>query len=239
MRLLRSKLFSRLKRFYTIFLSTEKWLMSKVQLEVKMLGDNIPTSKMDRLNFIIDLSWKVFFEKVASGCIKINKESSMQLHYSSILNTIGELFCILPGETFSLELESSYGRKNLDITCRFDDVSAAIELKCFRKSSNRPLDLDMYDVWVDLTRLHGLDDFHVKRFICLTDYDKYAYGNHRGYAATFSIAHGAEYKSGVILTPEWLGKWKDKSRDHTITVPKDITFNWVEKDGWYYLLLDV
>lgn len=204
-----------------------------------MTVNNVPTSKIDRLNFIIDLSWKIFFEKITSGRIKINKESSMQLHYSSILNTIGDLLCILPGETFSLELESSHGRKNLDITCRFDDTSAAIELKCFRKFSNRAQDLDMYDVLVDITRLNGLDDFEVKRFICLTDHEKYPNGKHGGYSETFSIAHGTEYKSGDVLTPPWVGKWKDKSRDHAITVPKDITFNWVEKDGWFYFLLDV
>jgi hypothetical protein len=204
-----------------------------------MTADNIPVSKTDRLNLIIDLSWKVFFEKITSGRIKINKESSMQLHYSSILNAVGELFCILPGETFSLELESSYGRKNLDVTCRFDDISAAIELKCFRKYSNRAHDLDMYDVWVDITRLHGLDGFQVKRFICLTDHDKYPDGRHRGYSETFSIANGTEYKKGDVLTPLWIGKWKDKSRDHVFTVPKDITFKWIGKDGWFYLLLNI
>lgn len=54
-----------------------------------MAVNNIPMSKIDRLNFIIDLSWKIFFEKITSSRIKINKESSMQLHHSSILNTIG------------------------------------------------------------------------------------------------------------------------------------------------------
>ena len=60
-----------------------------------MTANNVPTSKINRLNFIIDLSQKIFFEKITSGRIKINKESSMQLHYSSILNTTGELLCIL------------------------------------------------------------------------------------------------------------------------------------------------
>jgi hypothetical protein len=99
-----------------------------------MIANDIPVSKTARLDFIIDLSWKIFFGKITSGRIKINKESSMQLHYSSILKTIGETLCILPGETFSLELESSHGGKNLDITCSFDNVKAAIELKCFASS---------------------------------------------------------------------------------------------------------
>jgi hypothetical protein len=204
-----------------------------------MIANDIPVSKTARLDFIIDLSWKIFFGKITSGRIKINKESSMQIHYSSILKTIGETLCILPGETFSLELESSHGGKNLDITCSFDNVKAAIELKCFRKFSNRAQDLDMYDVWVDLTRLGLLDHFQVRRFICLTDNDSYPHGRHGGYSETFSIAQGTEYKGGDVLTPPWAGRWKDKSRDRAITVPKDIAFNWAEKDGWFCLLLDV
>lgn len=204
-----------------------------------MAVNGVPVSKTDRLNYIIDLSWDIFFKKVTSGRIEINKEASMQLHYSSVLNAVGELLCILPGETFSLELESSHGGKNLDITCCFGDVRAAIELKCFRKFSNRALDLDMYDVWADIARLSGLNDFQVKRFICLTDNDRYPYGRHGGYSEAFSTACGKEYKSGAVLTPLWAGKFKDKSRDCAITVPKDIVFNWVEKDGWFYLLLDV
>lgn len=136
-------------------------------------------------------------------------------------------------------MESSVGRKNLDITCSFSDVKAAIELKCFRKASNRAQDLDMYDVWVDITRLNELNDFQVRRFICLTDHDRYPHGTHGGYSETFSIAQGKQYMSGDILTPPWVGKWKNKSRDHAITVPKDITFDWVAKDEWFYFLLDV
>ena len=54
---------------------------------------------------------------------------------------------------------------------------------------------------------------------------------------TFSIAEGMEYKKNTVLTPLWVGKWKDKSRDYAITVPKDINFNWVEEDWWDYFLL--
>jgi hypothetical protein len=97
----------------------------------------------------------------------------------------------------------------------------------------------MYDVWVDLTRLGSLCDFQVRRFICLTDNDRYPYGKHGGYSETFSIAQGTEYKGGDVLSPPWVGRWKDKSRDRAITVPKDITFDWAEKDGWFCLLLDV
>lgn len=199
--------------------------------------DGIPVSEVARLNRVIDLSWRIFFSKVASGRTPVNKESSMQLHYAATLKTVGELLCVLPGETFSIELESSCGGKNLDITCGFPGARAAVELKCFRKASNRAQDLDMYDVWADLVRLGDLVDFQVKRFICLTDDDRYPHGNHRGYSQTFSIAQGLKYQAGRVLTPLWVGRWKDRSRDKALVVPGDVVFDWVCQDGWYYLLL--
>jgi hypothetical protein len=197
------------------------------------------TSKVERLNYIIDFAWEVLFERITSGRIKINKESSMQLHYSTILHSLGELLCIYPGETFSLELESAYGKQNIDIICSLDGVTAAVELKCFRKSSNRAQDLDMYDVWVDIDRLSHFENFDVKRFICLTDHPRYPNGKHNGYSETFSIAQGVSYKMGDILQPKWVGKWKDKSRDNSIIVPRDIDVNWTSKDNWFYFIQEI
>lgn len=197
------------------------------------------SSPTERLNLVIDLAWRLFFERIAEGRIKINKEASMQLHYASILKTVGELYCTLPQETFTLELESAYGGKNLDITCTLGSTSAALELKCFRKASNRALDLDMYDVWTDIKRLSELEAFQIRRFICLTDNHKYPHGPHGGYSATFSIAEGTSYSQGTELAPPWAGKWANTSRDHVIPVHKDITFLWTHKNGWYYLLLEV
>ena len=69
--------------------------------------------KEDRINYIIDLAWEIFFDRVVTGRISVNKESSMQLHYSSILNGLGALMCIYPDDKFTIELESKYERKNI------------------------------------------------------------------------------------------------------------------------------
>lgn len=144
---------------------------------------NIPISPTERLSFVLDFAWQIFFEKVTTGRIKINKESSMQLHYSVILHGLGELMCLQPKETFTTELESSYGKKNIDIACSYDEVKGAVELKCFRKKSNRATDIDMYDVLKDIDRLLSYDDFKVRKFICLTDNPYYAHSNHSGKAS--------------------------------------------------------
>ena len=123
---------------------------------------SIPESKADRIAYVLDFAWEIFFERVATERIKVNKESSMQLHYSAILYGLGELMCVSPKEAFTIELESSYKSKNIDITCSYDDVKDAVELKCFRKKSNRATDTDMYDVLKDVERLLSYNDFQVK-----------------------------------------------------------------------------
>ena len=200
---------------------------------------NIPKSKVDRLSYVLDFAWEIFFERVAAGRIKINKESSMQLHYSAVLHGLGELMCIQPKETFTIELESAHGRRNIDITCSYGDINAALELKCFRKSSNRAIDIDMYDVLKDVDRLLSYKDFQVRKFICLTDNPYYSTGTHSGHAGTVSIRNGTQYRQGVPIRPSWAGKWKDKSRDIPIHLSKDVSFNWTEKNGWYRLKLDL
>ena len=60
-----------------------------------------------KMGHVLDLSWEVLFRRILSGRIQINKESSMQLHYSSIIHELGELLCLSPSEAFAIELEHS------------------------------------------------------------------------------------------------------------------------------------
>src|SRR5437870_5310113 len=97
----------------------------------------VPQTKEQRLTRMVESSWDILSQRIATGRVTINKEASLQLHYSSILLAYGNLLCIEPGETFSIELESASAKKSIDITCALGDAKAAIELKCFRKASNR------------------------------------------------------------------------------------------------------
>lgn len=196
-------------------------------------------SRKSRLQYVLDMSLQIFIQRLCSGRISINKEASMQLHYSSIIHEFGELLCIEPKESFSIELEHNYKGKNIDIICGIEDEKAAIELKCFRKSSNRASDMDMYDVLKDITRLMSYESFCIRRFFCLTDNQYYINGKHEGHASVISIKNGTLYKQGGIIIPTWKDKWKDTSRNHDLTFDKDVSISWETQGGWYYLNIDV
>ena len=191
----------------------------------------------ERLSFIINESWQILFQRIVSGKQLINKEASLQLQLARILNDLGNAYCIVPDETFQLELETGYNGKNIDITCHLGEVKAAIELKCFIKSSNRAKDLDMYDALIDIERLESFEEFDIKKFICLTDNKYYSETIQKGMASSVTLKHGTIYKANQEIIPLWTGKWKVK-RDKPIILKKDITCNWINNNGWYYLQID-
>ena len=197
----------------------------------------VSQSGLQRLQRTLDGAWDILAQRIATGRVKINKEASLQLHYSAILLSYGELLCTHPGETFSIELETALERQSIDVVCRRADLSAAVELKCFRKRSNRPVDTDMYDVLRDIERLMSYPGFDVRRFICLTDSSSYALAPHSGHAGSVSIRDGTVYPAGTIIEPSWAGKWKDRSRDAPIEFTEDVNIEWVQDGEWYVLSL--
>ena len=126
---------------------------------------------------------------------------------------------------------------NIDITCQMGDVTAAIELKCFMKSSNRAKDLDMYDALRDIERLESFENFDIKTFICLTDNKYYSEYAPKGMASSVSLKHGTMYLANNPIIPLWTGKWKVK-RDTPILLQKELICNWFNSNGWYYLKID-
>lgn len=186
-----------------------------------------------RHEHIIKEAWQILFSRIVSGRQPINKEASMQLQLARILQDLGNVYCINPDEGFTIELETGIGRQNVDITCQLGESKAAIELKCFRKQSNRAKDLDMYDVLKDIQRLDNYSDYQLKYFICLTDNSYYANYKHKGKAGSVSTRNGSQYPADIAITPDWQGQWKVK-RDDSITLLKDLEFKWIERDGWFY-----
>lgn len=203
------------------------------------MKENITLSGVERMAYALDQAWSICSQRIACGKVKINKEASLQLHYASILAAFGELACVETSDFFTIELESKFGSVNIDIVCTLGDVTAAIELKCFRKASNRAKDIDMYDSLRDISRLESYDTFTLRRFICLTDNPYYSNASHTGHAGIVSIKDGSRYKKGFEIQPSWQGKWKDKSRDKVIIFTKDILLQWNKIREWYFLYLDV
>lgn len=192
-----------------------------------------------RLRWTLDTSWEICVHRIASGRIRINKESSLQLHYAYILAQLGELVCTDTKDDFKVELETNYGGKNIDVWCSLCSVKAAIELKCFRISSNRAKDTDMYDVLKDISRLESYTDMSHRRLICLTDNEYYIKPLHRGHAGSVGIGNGRKYKRGEEIKPSWAGQWKNNGRDVPIVLENDIEFRWEQIGEWYYLYIAV
>ncbi len=188
----------------------------------------------ERLSYLIDEAWLVLFNRIVSGKQPINKEASLQLQLARILNDLGNTYCILPSETFQIELETKYQGKNIDITCQLGEIKAAIELKCFLKSSNRAKDLDMYDALRDIGRLDSFEHFDIKKFYCLTDNKYYSEYQPKGMASSVSLKNGTHYMANIPIIPLWTGKWK-VNRDKSIVLKKNIQCNWIKCDDWYYL----
>jgi len=191
-----------------------------------------------RLSHIIDEAWLILFNRIVSGKQLINKEASLQLQLARIVQDLGNVYCVLPTETFQLELETGYNGKNIDITCQLGNVKAAIELKCFMKASNRAKDIDMYDALIDIERLESFSDFHIKKFFCLTDNKYYPEYTQKGMASSVTLKNGTVYKSDHEIIPAWRGKWK-VNRDKSIKFKTDIICNWVSNNDWHYWQIDL
>jgi len=191
-----------------------------------------------RLNEIIDLAWELLFESIISGKLLINKESSLQLHLSKLIFDLGNLYCVLPEETFKIEMETNYGNKSIDIVCGFGKTKAAIELKCFMKASKRAKDLDCYDVLLDIERLQNFEGFNIKKFICLTDNKYYPQTLQTGHGKTVTLNDGTIYMANYEIIPGWAEKWNVK-RDKPIVFKNDVTCNWNSREQWHFLKVDI
>lgn len=198
----------------------------------------IPLDLTVRLNEVIDNAWDLLFEQVVSGRLIINKESSLQLHLSKIIFDLGNLFCILPKEYFEIEMETNYENKSIDIVCGLGGFKAAIELKCFMKSSNRAKDIDGYDALKDVERLQNYSGFAVKKFICLTNNKYYAEREQKGKGKAVSLKNGTFYPANTEIIPGWVGQWK-VNRDRPLVFKNDIRCDWTTKDNWHFLKMDL
>jgi hypothetical protein len=203
------------------------------------MNDVTIESPESRMRWALATAWEICLQRIASERISINKESSLQLHYAYILTQMGELACIGLDDTFRIELETNHEGKNIDIWCALSDCEAAVELKCFRKESNRAKDTDMYDVLKDISRLESYSHLHLRRFVCLTDNAYYTNGVHKGHAGSVSIGNGKRYTKDSPIQPTWVGKWKDSTRDTKITLKADVEFSWRNLGIWHYLFMEV
>ncbi len=207
-----------------------------------------------RLKEIVNLSFKSLYEKINGGLIIVENEASLQLQFSSIIKTIGDLFVYQKDELFSIELEkpvllssgvfskSKSTIAKIDIFLSIENTtseerhSCAIELKFFKRKNLREPN-NRYDVFKDLCNLENYGEFaDFGVLLVATDHSHYI--NQDAYSqdtADFDFRHGASYVSGTELSYRTA-----KPYGEPIKLLGNYGFKWQEAtNGVSFMLLEV
>ncbi|MEZ5015181.1 MAG: hypothetical protein R2794_12905 [Chitinophagales bacterium] len=206
----------------------------------------IPKHISDRITWAIEFAWVITVDKIVNGEIKVNKEASLQMHYSTILKTVLDLIKFTPKDRIEIELETTVkvGTKPyiIDILLTYTDgiVSEkhSIELKCYKTISSSggkrgAGDIFMYSVYLDIyySELY-VDNKFADSATCLilTDYENFINPKSKKTKNwTYDISQGHSIKGGHFKTS--IG---GKNVDFNLT--KTYKFNW-QKNGDYWTTL--
>lgn len=198
-----------------------------------------------RMRAAISLAWSIFSRKVGSGLVEINKEASMQLQFSYVLQQLLPLITFSKFENFKLELET--GVKIRDSTCEIDvlfsgssesqDHSIAIELKCYRTLASSggkrgATDIFMKDVYEDLAILESyVEHSYADEGIALVMNDMERLVHPRDKTAKcwhYDISHGATFGPTTLNTP--IG-----GKVVNITLIKSYSLQWLQYGSFWFL----
>ncbi len=198
----------------------------------------IPSNYIDRMENILDLSWRLLKERFIDERQDITKEAPFQHYFANIISTIGELYCTKKDQFF-VDLETKCKgikgkNKYLDITCHFPQqkVSCAIELK-FKTATQAAQDHGRIDAYVDIEALEIVckDKFNIGKFYMITDSKTYLNKSKIGVGTEFCMHDGAETEMNKTFHCP-----NSKGRENVIVHLEDTyRFDWEEIRGWYFL----
>ena len=202
----------------------------------------------ERLRKSISFAWRVFMEKTGAGLLSINKEASMQLHYSSILQQVAPLICFQDNEKIDIELETGVevcGRnREIDLVLKGSDSNGshniAVEMKCYRQLASSggkrgATDIFMKDVYEDLNLLedyceHAEYDRGVS--LVMNNLNRLVHPKQKSAKCwDYDISHGTEVGDKHLTTPIG-GKTID------IRIRKSYEFNWVQNGDFWFLEIE-
>lgn len=204
----------------------------------------------DRLIEIVEFAYARLREKINGGRICVENEASLQLHLSSLLKSIGELYESSKNEVFSIELEkpvllsdgcfekSGSRKAKIDIWISFENLetkkkhSCAIELKYFKHANHREPN-NRYDVFSDIQNLEAYGEFADVGFLIVAT-DHHHYVNQDNYSqdtADFDFRHGRSYSAGTVLTYKTQKPYGDP-----ISLSNSYSFAWDEFSGGVHFL---
>jgi len=199
----------------------------------------------ERIRKSVSFSWEVFSEKVGSGFLNINKEASMQLQYSYILQQILPLICFNDDETVKIELETGVmveGKsREIDLvilgTNRGLNYKIAVEMKCYREYASSggkrgATDIFMKDVYEDMHLLESycnLAGFNKGVALVMNDLGRLVNPKKKDAKCwDYDISNGTKVSNLHLTTPIG-GKPID------LIIQKSYMFQWVKKGQFWFL----
>ncbi len=204
----------------------------------------LPNNYEERLNEILDLSWRILKTRFLDGRHQILKEAPFQHYFAHIISTVGEQYCTKRDDIFIVDLETKFNnikgkKKYIDITCAFlkQDISCAIELK-FKTAQQGAQDHGRIDAFTDIEAIEIVcDDYNytIGRFYMITDSTAYIKKSTRGVGTIFTTYDGATVSSNSLLhCPNSKGRENIK-----VSLRNPYHFDWEEMDNWYFLELKI
>lgn len=206
----------------------------------------------NRLNEIIETSFRLLEMKIANGGIISKNEASFQLELGYILKVVGQLYEFQPNEKFHLELENYINLKTtsikskskkarVDIYLEFGNenqkINSAIEVKFLKRKNHREPN-NRYDIFKDISNLEAYKENGIDLcyFYISTDHSHYV--NQEKYSidtADFNFRHGTEYKNGKRLNYN-----TEKPYGDPIELNGNYKFEWTEpSDNIYFMKLKI
>ena len=203
----------------------------------------------ERLRNGISFAWQIFREKTGAKLLSINKEASMQLHYSYILQQVIPLICFHEDESVKIELETSVKindvPREIDLVLKGNDSRGcchkiAVEMKCYRKiaSSGRPrgaTDIFMKDVYSDLQLLEEYcahSEFDRGVSLVMNDLEMFVYPKKKTAKCwDYDISHGTEVGDKHLTTP--IG-----GKEINIRLKKSYEFDWVRNGQFWFMEIE-
>jgi len=218
----------------------------------------IPQKIDERINEMIELSWTIFVNQFLSNKYAINLEAPFQLHFSTILKSVGELYCLNKDEIFHINLEVNMGeqKKNyVDIVLEYyigslgRTYKVPIELK-YRTLSQSAEDIGVMEMYKDIYSLDKITSkdneedciIPFSYFFCITNNSRYIKVPGYGLKTVFKTYNEAAieaFKEYKYLETKEGKKFFDKYG--ALTFSKSYKFLWHEgdkvKDGEKYWFL--
>ncbi len=202
-----------------------------------------------RLRKSISFAWQIFREKTGAKLLPINKEASMQLHYTYILQQVIPLICFHEDENVKFELETGVrvndNYRVIDLVLKGKNShglyhNVAVEMKCYRQKTSsggqrEASDIFMKDVYGDLHLLEeycNYGEFDRGVSLVMNDFIRHVHPKQKsGKCWDYDISHGTKVGDIHLETPIG-GKKID------IRLEKSYEFNWVQCGQFWFLEIE-